>query len=64
YNATQVKPEEVRLYDDLLNPKWKGKIGVWDPREGGAAAGEWAFLEDRILTIRRPIQEFVSKLFP
>jgi iron(III) transport system substrate-binding protein len=44
YNATEVKPEEVRLYDHLLNPKWKGKIGIWDPREGGAAAGKWAFL--------------------
>jgi len=28
----------------LLNPKWKGKIGMWDPRQGGAAAGKWAFL--------------------
>ena len=44
YNTSAVKPEEVVLYDDLLNPKWKGKIGMWDPREGGAAAGKWSFL--------------------
>jgi len=44
YNASQVKTEEMRRYDDLLNSKWKGKIGIWDPREGGAAAGKWAFL--------------------
>jgi iron(III) transport system substrate-binding protein len=44
YNSSQVKEEEVRTYDDLLNAKWKGKIGMWDPREGGAAAGKWAYL--------------------
>lgn len=44
YNSSQVKEEEVRTYDDLLNSKWKGKIGMWDPREGGAAAGKWAYL--------------------
>ena len=44
YNSDQVKADEIRIYDDLLNPKWKGKIGMWDPRQGGAAAGKWAFL--------------------
>ena len=32
------------VYDDLLTPKWKGKIGLWDPRQGGASGGKWAFL--------------------
>ena len=44
YNSVQAKMEEVRTYDSLLDAKWKGKIGMWDPREGGAAAGKWAFL--------------------
>lgn len=44
YNASLVKPEEITQYDHLLNPKWKGKIALWDPREGGAAAGKWSFL--------------------
>lgn len=32
YNTDLVKPAEIRSYDDLLNPKWKGKIGFLDPR--------------------------------
>ena len=44
YNGELVKPEEVRSYDDLLNPKWKGKIGLFDPRSGGAGVGMWGFL--------------------
>ena len=44
YNSGLVKAEEIRLYDDLLNSKWKGKIALWDPREGGASTGIWAFL--------------------
>jgi ABC-type Fe3+ transport system substrate-binding protein len=28
YNSDQVKADEIRIYDDLLNPKWKGKIGM------------------------------------
>lgn len=44
YNADLVKPDEVRSFDDLLNPKWKGKIGFLDPRLGGAGVGIWGFL--------------------
>ncbi|MGH7848204.1 MAG: ABC transporter substrate-binding protein [Candidatus Binatia bacterium] len=44
YNASLVKPEEVRSFNDLLNPKWKGKIGLFDPRIGGAGIGMWGFL--------------------
>jgi len=45
YNTGHAKQDELRSYDDLLNPKWKGKIAVWDPRSGGGAAlGIWSYL--------------------
>lgn len=44
YNKTFVKPGEIRTYDDLLQAKWKGKIGFQDPRVAGSGAGAWAFL--------------------
>lgn len=36
YNTDLVKPNEIRSFDDFLNPKWKGKIGYLDPRTPGA----------------------------
>ena len=44
YNANLVKPEDVLSYDDLLNPRWQEKIGLFDPRGGGAGLGIWTFL--------------------
>jgi iron(III) transport system substrate-binding protein len=44
YNTGHAKVEELRTYDDLLNPKWQGKIAMWDPRSGGAALGIWSYL--------------------
>jgi iron(III) transport system substrate-binding protein len=43
YNTDRVKPDEVRSYDDLLNPKWKNKIGFLDPRLGGAVSAPGDF---------------------
>jgi iron(III) transport system substrate-binding protein len=44
YNTDQVEPNEIRSYDDLLNPKWKGKIGLLDPRNPGSGQNNWTFL--------------------
>lgn len=41
YNTRLVNPAEVRSHEDLLNPKWKGKIGFVDPRLTGIGSGSW-----------------------
>ena len=37
-NTKMVKPDEIRSYWDLLDPKWKGKIVSWSPSDQGTAA--------------------------
>ncbi len=37
-NTDEVKPGEITSTLDLLNPKWKGKIVLMDPRSGGFTA--------------------------
>jgi iron(III) transport system substrate-binding protein len=44
YNPELAKPDELRSFDDLLNPKWKGKIGLNDPRIGGSGISLWSFM--------------------
>jgi iron(III) transport system substrate-binding protein len=39
YNTELVKPSELTSYGDILNPKWKGKIGSMDPRAAGGREG-------------------------
>lgn len=31
YNTQMVKPDELKNFQDLLDPKWKGKIAAYDP---------------------------------
>jgi iron(III) transport system substrate-binding protein len=44
YNTDLVKPGEISSYDDFLQPKWKGKIGFFEPRIPSAGQGLWGFL--------------------
>jgi iron(III) transport system substrate-binding protein len=44
YDTSSVKPEEIRSYDNLLDLKWKGRIGFLDPRTPGSGASMWSFL--------------------
>src|SRR5205823_10163383 len=38
-NAKQVDVKQITGWNDVLDPKWKGKMIVGDPNGGGAAFG-------------------------
>ncbi len=44
YNSTLVKPQEFRSLDNLLDAKWKEKIGLLDPRTPGSGSSMWSYL--------------------
>jgi iron(III) transport system substrate-binding protein len=46
YNTQLVKSQDIGTYGDLLDPKWKRKIGLRDPRVPGGGLAMWAFLLD------------------
>jgi iron(III) transport system substrate-binding protein len=43
-NTKYVKPEEFKSIRDLLNPKWRGKISVFDPTVAGTGSNTAAQL--------------------
>jgi iron(III) transport system substrate-binding protein len=56
YNTTLVKPEEISSWESLLDPKWKGRIVILDPRSPGSGESNWAFL------LRIKGEQFLAKL--
>jgi ABC-type Fe3+ transport system substrate-binding protein len=56
YNSDAVQPGEISSYEDLLQPKWKGKIGFFDPRIPSAGQGLWGFL------MKNKGKEFLQRL--
>ena len=75
YNGSAVKVDEVKSWDDLLKPKFKNKIGLFDPRIGGAGRGIWGFVwkakgeeyltrlaaQNLVLGKRRPLADQLAK---
>lgn len=43
-NSNEYKPSEFRGFDDLLNPKLQGKIGISDPRTPGSGSSMWSYM--------------------
>jgi len=46
FNSQLMKSDEVRSFDDLLDDKFKGKIGFLDPRTPGSGASMWSYLRE------------------
>ena len=55
-NPDEYKPAEFQSFDDLLNPKLRGKIGISDPRAPGPGSALWSFM----LSVKG--QDFLKKL--
>ncbi len=43
-NRNEYKPAEFQSFDDLLNPKLQGKIGISDPRTPGRGNAMWSHM--------------------
>ncbi len=50
-NTVQVKPEDLKSYYDILNPRWKGKIVMNDPTVSGAGLKGFSVLAFHILKL-------------
>lgn len=58
-NSDLVKPDDIKSYKDLLNPRWRGKIVMFDPTIAGAASRWVAVVADKYMGLDY-IREFVK----
>jgi iron(III) transport system substrate-binding protein len=58
-NTQQAKPDEIKSWRDLINPKWKGKIIGYDPTIAGVARNVlWYLYMNKVLG-----EEFIGRLY-
>lgn len=50
-NSDIVKPEEIKSYLDLLEPKWKGKIAMFDPTVAGTGQRFVAIIANYLMSV-------------
>ncbi len=64
YNTALVKPADApKGWDDLLNPRWDNKIGIWVRGEGqGALAATWGI--DKVVDFQRKLNRLHPVLLP
>ncbi|MGH7793472.1 MAG: ABC transporter substrate-binding protein [Candidatus Binatia bacterium] len=43
-NPNEYRPAEFKSFDDLLNPKLHGRIGISDPRTPGSGSSMWSYM--------------------
>jgi iron(III) transport system substrate-binding protein len=43
-NSDEYKATEFQSFDDLLNPKLQGRIGISDPRTPGSGSSMWSYM--------------------
>ncbi|MBI4332261.1 MAG: extracellular solute-binding protein [Chloroflexi bacterium] len=59
-NTELVKPDEIKSYRDLLNPKWKGKIVLVDPSQSGGGASWFSAMAEGIMDLNY-LREFAKQ---
>lgn len=58
HNTSLVNPAEIKSFKDILNPKWKGKMAAFDPRDRGHIQRMRALYYNPVLG-----PEFLQRLF-